>query len=113
MVQWQVLYLGAINDSQRASFSRAIEAIDEGGRSTQIALFPEDRVAPALDSDVVSIRLSQMRLRRPRQWGACWLAMVPWDQVRLDAFWAKAMPPSRVGARGLNVVKTLASYQLA
>ena len=58
VVQRQVLYLGEINDSQRAGWSRAIEAFDEGGRSTQIALFPEDRVAPVLDCDVVSIRLS-------------------------------------------------------
>ena len=112
VVQRQVLYLGEINDSQRASWSRAIEAFDEGGRSTQIALFPEDRVAPALDCDVVSIRLSEMRLRRPRQWGACWLAMVLWDQLRLDEFWAKALPPSREGTNWLNILKTLASYQL-
>jgi transposase len=112
VVQRQVLYLGEINDSQRASWSRAIEAFDEGGRSTQIALFPEDRVAPALDCDVVSIRLSEMRLRRPRQWGACWLAMVLWDQLRLDEFWAKALPRSREGTSWLSIVKTLASYQL-
>ena len=112
VVQRQVLYLGEINDSQRANWSRAIEAFDEGGRSTQIALFPEDRVAPALDCDVVSIRLSEMRLRRPRQWGACWLAMVLWDQLRLDEFWAKGLPPSREGTSWLNIVKTLVSYQL-
>jgi len=112
VVQRQVLYLGEINDSQRASWSRAIEAFDEDGSSTQIALFPEDRVAPVLDCEVVSIRLSQMRLRRPRQWGACWLAMVLWGQLRLDELWAKALPPSREGTSWLNVLKTLASYQL-
>ena len=112
VVQRQVLYLGEINDSERAGWSRAIEAFDEGGRSTQIALFPEDRTAPVLDCDVVSIRLSQMRLRRPRQWGACWLAMVIWDQLRLDEFWEKALPPSREGTSWLNILKTLASYQL-
>ena len=67
------------------------------GQSAQIALFPEDRPAPVLDCDVVSIRLSGMRLRRPRQWGACWLAMVLWDQLRLDEFWRPALPPSREG----------------
>ena len=84
---------------------------DEGGQSTPIALFPEDRVAPVLDCDVVSIRLSQMRLRRPRQWGACWLAMVLWDQLRLDNFWRPALPPSREGTDWLNVLKTLVAYQ--
>src|SRR5271167_4031473 len=78
VVQRQVLYLGKINDSQRAAWSKAIEVFDEGaGQPKQIALFAEDRVAPALDCDVVSIRLSEMRLRRPRQWGACWMATLP------------------------------------
>jgi len=38
--------------------------------------------------------------------------MVLWDQLRLDAFWEKALPPSREGTSWLNVLKTLASYQL-
>ena len=63
VVQRQVLYLGEINDSQRAAWSKAIEDFDEGaGQPKQIALFPEDRLAPVLDCDVVSIRLSDMRL---------------------------------------------------
>src|SRR6202161_985534 len=68
VVQRQVLYLGEINDSQHAAWSRAIEVFDDAGQSAQIALFPEDRAAPVLACDVVSIRLSGMRLRRPRQW---------------------------------------------
>ena len=88
VVQRQVLYLGEINDNQKAAWSKAIEVFDEGaGQSKQIALFPEDRLAPVLDCDVVSIRLSAMRLRRPRQWGACWMATLLWDQLRLDEFW--------------------------
>src|SRR5689334_13814189 len=74
-VQRHVLYLGEINDAQRAAWCQTIEAFDElSNRSRQIALFPEDRAAPALDCDVVHVRLSELRLRRPRQWGACWLA---------------------------------------
>jgi N-glycosylase/DNA lyase len=38
--------------------------------------------------------------------------MVLWDQLRLDAFWQKALPPSREGTSWLNILKTLASYQL-
>jgi transposase len=113
VVQRQVLYLGEINDSQRAAWSNAIEVFDETiGQAKQIALFPEDRVAPDLDCDVVSIRLSGMRLRRPRQWGACWMAMLLWDQLRLDEFWSAALPPSREGTSWLNILKTSVSYQL-
>jgi hypothetical protein len=112
VVQRQVLYLGEINDSQRAAWTRAIAAFDDGGQARQIALFLEDRAAPVLDCDVVSIRVHAMRLRRPRQWGACWLAMILWDQLRLDDFWQPALPPSREGTNWLNILKTLASYRL-
>jgi hypothetical protein len=43
-VQRHVLYLGEINDAQRAAWCQTIEAFDEGGQQArQIALFPEDR----------------------------------------------------------------------
>ena len=72
-----------------AAWCRTIEAFDEGGQQArQIALFPEDRAAPALNCDVVHVRLSGLRLHRPRQWGACWLACHVWDQLRLDDFWS-------------------------
>jgi hypothetical protein len=46
-VQRHVLYLGEINDSQRAAWCQTIEAFDEGGHpSRRVALFPEDRAAP-------------------------------------------------------------------
>src|SRR6201994_2757795 len=73
-VQRQVLYLGEINDGQKAAWCRTIEAFDEAGQDPrQIALFPEDRPAPVLDCDVVHVRLSGSRLHRPRAWGARWL----------------------------------------
>ena len=44
VVQRQVLYLGEINDGQRAPWGRAIEAFDEATqRPTQLALFAADR----------------------------------------------------------------------
>ncbi len=87
--------------------------MDENRRDLQkIALFPEDRAAPALDCDAVHVRLSELRLCRPRQWGACWLAGELWDHLRLDDFWSPRSPPSRLGTRWLNVLKTLVSYRL-
>lgn len=54
VVQRQVLYLGEINDAQRAAWCRSIEVFDEAaGATAQMALFPEDRVAPALACAVV------------------------------------------------------------
>ncbi len=112
-VQRHVLYLGEINDSQRAAWCQTIEAFDEGGQAgKQIALFPEDRAPPPLDYDVVHVRLSGLRLRRPRQWGGCWLACHLWDQLQLDGFWSPRRPPSRQGTHWLNVLKTLVAYRL-
>jgi hypothetical protein len=112
-VQRHVLYLGEINDSQQTAWCQAVEAFDESGQRTkQVALFPEDRAAPVLDCDVVHVRLSGLRLRRPRQWGACWLACYLWDQLQLDEFWSSRLAVSRQGTRWLNVLKTLVSYRL-
>ncbi len=112
-VQRHVLYLGEINDAQKAAWCQTIEAFDEDSRcARQIALFPEDRTAPALDCDVVHVRLNELRLCRPRQWGACWLAGELWEQLHLDEFWSARLPPSRQGTRWLNVLKTLVSYRL-
>ena len=79
----------------------------------QMAIFPDDREPPAaLDCDVVQVRLSELELHHPRQWGACWLAMELWQQLELDTFWAPRLPVNRQGTRWLNVFKTLVAYQL-
>jgi transposase len=113
VVQRQVVYLGEINDSEHAAWSRSIEVFSAGhARPRQMALFPHGRVAPELDSEVVQVRLCDLELHRPRQWGGCWLADELWSQLELDAFWAPRLPPSREGTRWLNVFKTLVFYRL-
>jgi hypothetical protein len=40
---------------------------------------PEDRCEGLLaDAVIVRVKLSELRLSRPRQWGACWLALMLW-----------------------------------
>jgi len=113
VVQRQVLYLGEINDSQKAAWCKTIEVIQEGrAQPTQMAIFPEDRAAPALECEVVLIKLSELQLHHPRQWGACWLACLLWDQLQLDEYWSAKLLPSRQGTRWLNVFKTLVCYRL-
>src|SRR6202035_2736001 len=75
VVQRHVLYLGEINSSQAEVWRKAIEVFDaDAGSSRTLALFPEDRCEVAVDdASVVRLRISEMRLHRPRQWGACWL----------------------------------------
>jgi transposase len=113
IMQRQVLYLGEINDVQRAAWARAVEVFqDEGKSSKQVAIFPDDRPAPELEHEVVQVRLSELQLQRPRQWGGCWLACQLWEQLQLDEFWEPRLLASRQGTRWLNVLKILVTYRL-
>jgi Transposase DDE domain len=114
VVQRHVLYLGEINSSQAAVWRKAIAVLDEdAGHSRTMALFPEDRCAAvASDASVVQLRLSEMRLCRPRQWGACWLAGQLWQALQLDRFWAARLPPSRKGTQWDQVLQVLVAYRL-
>jgi hypothetical protein len=113
VVQRQVLYLGEINGSQRESWRKTIEVFEDGAASAQtIALFPEDRLLEIDDEQVVQIRLKEVQLRRPRQWGACWLACQLYEQLGLDEFWRARVPPSRKGTRWDLIVQVLSCYRL-
>src|SRR6185295_19442667 len=113
VVQRHALYLGEINDTQQEAWRKTIEIFEEGQtRPRTVALFPEDRCGEIADPDMVRIRLSQLSLHRPRQWGACWLAAQLWEQVGLDRFWATRLPVSRKGTRWDQVLQILVTYRL-
>jgi transposase len=109
-----VLYLGEVNDTQELAWRKSIEVFDEGAaRPRTLSLFPEDRCEGLLpDASIVRLKLSQMRLCRPRQWGACWLTLTLWRELHLDRFWAKRLPASRKGTRWDQVLFVLAAYRL-
>ena len=114
MVQRHVLYLGEINSSQAAAWRKAIEVFDEdAGRPRTLALFAEDRGAAVREGDAsVQVCLSALRLCRPRQWGACWLAGQLWHELQLDRFWADRLPPSRKSTRWDEILQVLVCYRL-
>jgi hypothetical protein len=113
VVQRHVLYLGEINGSQREAWRKTIEVFEDGSPSPKtMALFPEDRFIEIDDDQVVHVRLKDVELRRPRQWGACWLACKLYEQLGLDEFWAKELPPSRKGTRWDLIVQALCCYRL-
>jgi hypothetical protein len=112
VVQRQVLYLGEINDSQQEAWRRTIEVFEDGGTTAQMALFPDDQSVEIADDHVVKIRLKDVKLRRPRQWGACWLASKLYEQLGLDQFFGERLPPSRKGTRWDLIVKALCCYRL-
>jgi transposase len=114
VVQRHVLYLGEINSSQELAWRKSIEVLDTGGNSPRtLALFPEDHCETAMpDESVVRLRLSHLRLERPRQWGGCWLALQLWRELELDEFWGQRLPPSRKGTRWDEVLLILTVYRL-
>ncbi len=113
VIQRQVLYLGEINDSQQASWRKTIEVLEDGQASAKtMSLFPEDRPAEINTHDVVQIRLNDVELRRPRQWGACWLACWLYRQLGLDTFWSDRLPSSRKGTRWDLILQALYCYRL-
>jgi hypothetical protein len=114
VVQKHVLHLGEINDSQELAWRRSIEVLDDkaGGPRT-LALFPEDRCEGLLpDASIVRLKLSQLQLRRPRQWGAFWLALTLWEELQLDRFWSERLPASRKGTRWDQELFVLVAYRL-
>jgi hypothetical protein len=114
VVQRHVLYVGEISPPQAAAWRKSIEVFDEeGGHPRTLALFPEDRCAAVTpDSSIVPLRLSEMRLGRPRQWDACWLAGQLWKELQLDRFWSERLPVNRKGTRWDQVLQVLVSYRL-
>jgi len=113
IVQRHVLYLGEINDQQQAAWQKSIEIFDEGqAQPRTVALFPEDRVVELAETAIVRIKLSELQLRHPRQWGACWLACQLYEELQLDGFWAERLKPGRKGTRWDLVLETLCAYRL-
>jgi Transposase DDE domain len=93
---------------------RSIEVMEAGtAQPRTLSLFAEDRCEGLLpDASIVRLNLSQVRLRRPRQWGACWLALELWRGLGLDRFWAERLGASRKGTRWDQVLFVLVAYRL-
>jgi transposase len=114
VLQRHVLYLGEINSSQELAWRRSIEVLDEATQGARtLALFPEDRCEGVIpDESIVRLKLAQLRLERPRQWGACWLTLKLWRQLGLDEFWSERLVASRKGTCFDQVLFVLVAYRL-
>ena len=113
--QRHVLYLGEINDAQERAWARAVEVFpDEAGPPQTMALFPEERLDANVEegTPIVRLRLKELSLHRPRQWGACWLALYLWRELQLEQFWSQRLQPSRKGTRWDQVLAVLTVYRL-
>ncbi len=85
----QVAYLGEISNQQEDSWRRALKVFDpQRGQSEVMTLFARPEVVPANELRSLAIELDKMALRRPRDYGDCWLGCELWKQLELDRFWA-------------------------
>jgi hypothetical protein len=110
--QRTVLYLGELNDSEQAAWTKALEVFNvDSGRLETRSLFPQDRKPPPGVAEAISIRVCDYELKRPRQFGACWLAMDLWKQL-LESFWTERLAPSREGTDWARLLQVLVTYRL-
>jgi hypothetical protein len=73
VIQRHVLYLGEISDSQQVAWRRTIEIFDQGENVPRtVALVDAERQIEQDNRAIIRIRLDEMKLCHPRQWGGCW-----------------------------------------
>jgi transposase len=111
--QRRVLYLGEINDQQKAAWRKSLLVFDEGSESCEtLSLFPDDRVIPADVSNGVYVRLSELQLKKPREFGNCWLGCALWRELGLDEFWRERLPQGRETVEWEKVLQLLVVNRL-
>jgi transposase len=94
VLQRRVLNLGELNTTQLERWQRTIEVVEEDGGRHQMRLFTDRQSEPAAAAapeDVAEVLLSSLVVRRPRQFGACWIGCKLWEELALGEFWQKAL----------------------
>lgn len=112
-VEKMVLYLGEISDSQKKSWEKSIEIINEDNQPVRKSLFAYDQdnhTRP--DVDTIAVKLSKMKLENPRSFGNCWLGCEIWDTLGLDTFWSERIDTAKSPVEYSKVIKLLAVNRL-
>jgi len=113
VVQRHVLYLGRLTPAQELSWGKTAAQFDAKPRLGEVLPgFSSERELQRKEAATIAVHLQQFRIERPRQWGACWVALTVWNLLKLSEFWSSRLPPSREGTRWLNVLITLVIYHL-
>jgi hypothetical protein len=112
-IQRPLLYLGELNDSQHAAWSKALLVCDAATHQTQpLRLFPDDRTPPPDPIPAVQVRWQEYALRRPRAFGDCWLALELWRLLGLDEFWTEKLGWTREGTDWAKTLLVSVAYRL-
>ena len=108
-----VLYLGEISDSQKKSWQKSIEILNEDNKPIYKSLFAIDNeTQTCCDVDTIPIKLSKMKLSRPRTFGDCWLGCEIWDALGLDKFWLERIDTARSLLNYSKVLKLIVVNRL-
>ena len=112
-VQKTVLYLGEISDSQKKSWNKSVKVLNEQNKpihKTLFALHDDDDIYENIDA--IPLRLSGMKLEKPRAFGDCWLCCEIWNQLSLDTFWSCRIDTAKSPVAYSKVLKLLAVNRL-
>lgn len=115
-VQRRVLNLGELNATQLNRWQRSVEVVEETGQSRQMRFFTDrDGGAPSRSQaaqEYAEVLLSTLAVRRPRQFGDCWLGCRLWEELELDQFWESTLQEHRGPYRWAKVLELLAVNRL-
>src|SRR5207253_1599996 len=89
VVQETVAHLGELDAQGRAKARALAQQIT--GRGAQHELFE----AEGTPGEAIAVRLDQIRLERPRAFGAVWLGWTLWRALGLGTLCAELLPPGR------------------
>lgn len=113
VVQRHVLYLGKLTPAQELSWEKTADQFDHALEPGEpLPGLATERELRSKEAAAIAVHLKQFRIERPRQWGACWVALTIWNLLKLSEFWSSRLSPSREGTRWLNVLITLVIYRL-
>ena len=107
--QRHVLYLGELDEQQYLNWETTlrISSPARAPESTQATpntpeLFPAAQPSVGADGkNPVRFDLSQIQLRRPRQWGACWLFCHFYQELGLDVSGPNGCHPAAKARAGI------------
>jgi transposase len=114
VAQRKVLHLGELNTTQLDRWQRAIDVVCESGQRRQMRLLSdrENKQVAVNDADVALVKLSSLQIRRPRQFGACWVGCRLFEELELDQFWSEVLAEDRGEVAWAKVVELLAVNRL-
>jgi transposase len=112
VLQRRLLNLGELNTTQIERWQCSIEVVEENGQAAQKRLFTDRDGQVPQAPDICEVRLSTLRVRRPRQFGNCWLAGRLFEELQLDQFFTEQLSVHRGQEDWAKVVELLAVNRL-